>query len=362
LSNESTGPRTAGIVVIAVIAAVAALYLGAVFLVPIAFAMVLNALFRPVVRGLQKLRLPAPAGAAIVVLGLLAAMVGLAFAAAAPAKAWFAEAPQKLSAAEAKLSRFREPVKQVSDVAAKIDQATSGPASQPSTPSAGEAPPAKPAAAAATSGGVAVKFLGTTTAIVGGIAEVLLLLYLMLAGGGIFLRKLTLVLRRPDHKRVAGEVVHEAEAVVFRYIAVSALINVGQAAVVALAMWGLGLPNPILWGAFTVVLEFVPYLGAAVMMVLLSVAALATFDSVGRILLVPGTYMVITTLQNNVVSPIAYGRRLKLNPVAVLIGVLFWWFVWGVPGAFLAVPIVATIKIYADRVEGLRPLGELLGE
>jgi predicted PurR-regulated permease PerM len=93
----------------------------------------------------------------------------------------------------------------------------------------------------------------------------------------------------------------------------------------------------------------------------LSLAAFATFDGIGRILAVPGAYLAITTLQNNVVSPVAYGRGLKLNPVAVLIAVMFWWFLWGVPGAFLAVPIVATAKIVADHTEGLAAVGEFLG-
>ena len=82
----------------------------------------------------------------------------------------------------------------------------------------------------------------------------------------------------------------------------------------------------------------------------------------GRILLIPGSYLVITTLQNNVVSPLAYGRRLKLNPVAVLVGVLFWWFLWGVPGAFLAVPVIATAKIMGDHIESLQALGEFLAD
>ena len=90
--------------------------------------------------------------------------------------------------------------------------------------------------------------------------------------------------------------------------------------------------------------------------------AFVTFDELGRILLIPGSYLVITTLQNNLVSPLAYGRRLKLNPVAVLVGVLFWWFLWGVAGAFVAVPIVAAVKALADRVEGLSTVAEFLGE
>ena len=86
----------------------------------------------------------------------------------------------------------------------------------------------------------------------------------------------------------------------------------------------------------TFVLEFIPYLGAAVMIALLAITAFATFESLGHILMIPGAYLLVTTLQNNVVSPIAYGNGMKLNPVAVFIGVILWWFLWGIPGAFLA--------------------------
>jgi predicted PurR-regulated permease PerM len=147
-----------------------------------------------------------------------------------------------------------------------------------------------------------------------------------------------------------------------RYLLVTLFINLGQAVIVGLVMWALKMPSPILWGLFTLVLEFVPYLGATVMVAALTVVAFATFDNIGHTLAVPGSYLVITTLQNNVVSPYLYGQHLKLNPVAVLVGVLLWWFLWGIPGAFLAVPIIATIKIISDHVEPLKPVGEFLGE
>ena len=94
---------------------------------------------------------------------------------------------------------------------------------------------------------------------------------------------------------------------------------------------------------------------------LLAIVAFTTFDGLGRTLAAPGSYLTITTLQNNLVSPLVYGKRLRLNPVAVFIGVLFWWSLWGVPGAFLAVPIIATAKVLGDHLPRLRPLGEFLG-
>jgi predicted PurR-regulated permease PerM len=141
----------------------------------------------------------------------------------------------------------------------------------------------------------------------------------------------------------------------------TALINLGQAAAVGAALWLIGMPDPVLWGALTFVLEFIPYLGGTIMIGLLAVVAFTTFDSLGGVLAAPGSYLAITTLQNNLISPFIYGRRLKLNPVAVFVGVLFWWSLWGVAGAFLAVPVIATAKVLGDHVPQLRPLGEFLG-
>jgi predicted PurR-regulated permease PerM len=419
---DGGGARTGGIVVLATLAIIGALYVGREFFVPIAFAFLLNALFRPVVRVLnRRAKLPAPAAAAAVVLGLLGVFALAGYGLSGPIKEWVAKAPERFDAAEQKLSRLRQPIQQVQRVTQKLEHATdfggagadsqpmSDAASQPAAPatqpSAGPAspPPAAPAnakgagksdGARAQSGasdpaepkgvestlgeqppappppqvpapagpGIAGRFLGTTTSLVGGITEVLVLLYLLLAADDLFFRKLLKVMPTVRDKKTADEVVDEAQGVVMRYLWVTLLINLGQATVIGLVLWWLGMPSPLMWALLTVVLEFIPYLGAAIMIVLLSVVAFATFDSLGRILAVPGSYLLVTTLQNNIVSPLAYGDRLKLNPVAVLLGVVFWWYVWGTPGAFLAVPLIATIKIVTCRIDRFAPVGEFLSE
>jgi predicted PurR-regulated permease PerM len=125
-------------------------------------------------------------------------------------------------------------------------------------------------------------------------------------------------------------------------------------------MWALGMPAPALWAVLAFGLEFIPYVGGAVLVTLLSISAIATFDSFGHAILVPVAYLIISLLQNNVASPIFYGNRLKLNAVAVLIAVLFWGFVWGAVGAFLAVPLLAATKVLCDHLESLGPLGKFL--
>jgi predicted PurR-regulated permease PerM len=402
-ADDGEGARTGGIVILATLAVIGALYVGREFFVPIAFAFLLNALFRPVVRLLhRRARFPVPAAAAMVVLGLIGLFIVAGYALSGPVKDWVAKAPERFDAAEQKLGRLRKPIQQVQRVTDKLEHATdlgggggttrptSQPTSQPTdgqsakpqaagegnagagadesgagkaSQSSGQAPaPVPPQLPSPAGPGVAAGFLGTTTTLVGGVTEVLVLLYLLLAADDLFFRKLLKIMPTVRDKKVAAEVVDEAQSVVMRYLWVTLLINLGQGTLVALVLWWLGMPGPVMWGLLTVVLEFIPYLGAAIMMVLLSVVAFATFDSMGHILAVPGSYLLITTLQNNIVSPLAYGDRLKLNPVAVLLGVVFWWYVWGTPGAFLAVPLIATIKIVACRTDRFAPVGEFLGE
>src|SRR5678815_3179717 len=89
------------------------------------------------------------------------------------------------------------------------------------------------------------------------------------------------------------------------------------------------------------------------MVVILGVSALTTFDNVGHALLVPASFLLVNLIQGNVVSPLLLGHRLSLNPVALFIGLAFWFWIWGVAGAFIAVPLMATFKILCDHIESL---------
>jgi predicted PurR-regulated permease PerM len=345
-----TGWRQAtsvGVVILATLAGIGALYVGREFFIPIALGLLFNALLRPLVRSLEGLRIPTVAGATIVVLGLLGVLGAGGLALVDPVRAWMSQLPASLEAASRKLEKARHSLEEVSHTT----QALTEPAS---------APPAAPAAPAVPP--FLAQLFGTTATLVAGLAEVLLLLYLLLASGDLFLRKVVEGLPLFRDKRTAVEVTEQVQQAVTRYMGATLLINLGQGLAVGLALWGLGMPHPWLWGGLTVVLEFIPYLGAAFMIGLLAVAAFGQFDPIGRILLVPGSYLLITALQNNLVSPFVYGQRLQLNPVAVFVGVLFWWYLWGVVGAFLAVPFFATLKILADHVERLAPIATFLGE
>jgi predicted PurR-regulated permease PerM len=340
--------RTIGIVVLATVAGAVALYLARGFFVPIMLSILFAVLLRPVVRWFESVSVPTPVGALIVLFVVLGVLGAGGAALAAPAREWVAQAPQHVKEAEARLRQLRKPVQQITQAAERMEGAVGGSerSAQSSTGSSSEAPKAMATA------------FGTTAAFVGALVEVLLLTFLLLASGDLFLQKLVHVF--PGERSAALRVTRDVEDAVSRYMVANAVINLGQGLLVALAMALIGLPSPPLWGVLTFFCEFVPYLGAAFMLFLLSVAGLATFEGIGHAALAPLAYLLITTLQNNLVSPLAYGRHLRLNPVAVLVGVMFWWFLWGIPGAFLAVPLVATAKILGDHVRGLSAMGEFL--
>jgi predicted PurR-regulated permease PerM len=337
---------------IALILSVAALAVGREFFLPIALAFCFHALLRPVVRWLEGLRIPTWLGATFVVLSALAIVVGVGWALSAPVGSFLEKAPTSIAKARAKVREMSRPFQRVSAAAAGQDS-TAKAAPAPTTVAPTPAAPVPPLFAA---------LLGRGTVFVAGFIEVLVLLYLMLAAGNLLFRKLVKVMPGPDDKRTVSDVLHETESIVSRYLLVTALINVGQGIAVGLALWAIGMPDPWMWGVLTFVMEFIPYLGGAINVGLLLVTGFTTFSSTGQVLLGPALYLVITTIQNNVVSPYAYGNRLKLNPLAVMICVMFWWFIWGIPGVFLSIPIAATLKVLGDQVPRLRALGELLGD
>jgi len=381
---EARGAHSAGIVILATLAVLAAMYVGSELLIPIALSVLFTGLLRPVVRRFERAGLPAVVGSTVVLVVFLG-LAAVAFTSlAAPVRNWVSEAPDTFAKAQERLQGIRKPLQTVTQAVQKLEAGATGqppPEHSGSEPSAdsrrgqaasgtspSNASPPTPLVLNANPGGgssvaaVAARVFGTTTAVLAAIVEVVLLTFLLLASGDTFLNKLVRVLPLRSEKREAVEIAGETERVVSHYMLVTALINVGQGVLVGVAMALLHVPSPVLWGLLTFALEFIPYLGGASMIILLTLVGLATFDSLGHAMLPPLTYLAITTLQNNLVSPIAYGRRLRLNPVAVFVGVLFWYSLWGVAGAFLAVPILASLKIMGDHIDSLAPLAEFLGD
>jgi predicted PurR-regulated permease PerM len=206
------------------------------------------------------------------------------------------------------------------------------------------------------------RLVGNAERLVTAFLEIMILLFFLLAGGDLFLQKLIKVLPQLGDRMKAVEVARATEAAVSAYLTTALLVYIGEGIIVALLLWLLGMPSPMFWGLMVAVLEFIPYLGAAVLVAVLAIAGLTEFDSVGHALLVPASFLAVNIIQANIVWPVLIGHRLTLNPVAIFVGLTFFFWIWGVPGAFIAVPLLATFKILCDHIASLAAVGEFLGE
>jgi predicted PurR-regulated permease PerM len=329
------------------------LYFARDFLIPIVFALLLNFLLSPLIRRLTHIHVKPPLGAAVVVILLVSAIGGSVYQLAGPAQGWIATAPQAFGRAQGKLRGIIRPMQQVQKNVEQAEQAANavgGPSGK------------APEVVVQSEPSLSSRLFGTTQKIIAGLLEIFILLYFLLAGGDLFLQKLIKVLPHFSDKVKAVEIARATESTVSAYLTTTLLLNVVEGAFVALALWLLGMPNVLLWGALVACLEFVPYLGAATAVLVLGVAGLTTFDRLGHALLIPGSFLAINLLQSNFVTPLLLGHRLTLNPVAIFVGLAFFFWIWGVPGAFLAVPVLATFKIFCDNIVSLAAIGEFLGQ
>jgi predicted PurR-regulated permease PerM len=336
--------------VVAVLAVLYTMYFAREFLIPITFAFLLRFVFEPPTRWLGKLRLPRAAASGIVVLGLTALLTYGVYALSGAVQKWATSAPEAVATAERKLRGLIRPIQRVTSSAEKAAKAATEVTGSSGVPEVVVREPS-----------FGAQMLDKTKKVLAGTVEAIILLYFLLAAGDLFLQKLIKVLPRLRDKRKAVRIAREMQSSISTYLVTLTVVNVAEGVIVAVAMWLLGMPNPVLWGALAMLAEFVPYLGALAMVLILTAAALTTFDSVGHALLVPATFLVLNVVQANLATPLLYGHRLSLNPVAVLLGLAFWFWVWGIPGAFIAVPLMATFKICCDHIEGLSAVGEFLG-
>jgi predicted PurR-regulated permease PerM len=331
---------------VAVIAA--ALYFARPILLPVLIAVLLTLLLSPVVGGLARLRLPAPVGAAVVMVLLGIALAGLVSHLYAPAQRWLQMSEQDLRALKGKLAAFRRPMEAVEDASKKVAGITE---------TAGAVKPREVVIERRSLLGI----LGQTQAAAVSIAATSILLYFLLASGDLFLRKLVRVLPTLGDKKTAVEVSRTVQHEIGRYFVTITVVNVALGLVTGLAMAWLGLPNPGLWGVLVALLNFVPYLGPLTSLAALTFAAVVAFDAWESIVAVPIAFMIITFIEGQVIQPIVIGHRLAINPVVIFLAVMLWGWLWGIGGVLIAVPVLVAVKICAEHVPGWAPIGEFIG-
>ena len=325
------------------------LYFARAILLPVVLAVLLALVLSPLVKALARIRIPEPLGAAAVVLALLFAAGFGVSKLAEPAAQWIERAPATLGELEGKLRKLKKSVEGVSKAAQKVEEMATV-----------DAQPKEKQKVQVATPSLAGKLLSGTQTFLASAAATIVLLYFLLAAGDAFLLKTVQLIPTLADKKRAVAMVRTVESDMVRYLSTATCINAGLGAVTAIAMYLLGMPNPVLWGVMVALLNYVPYLGPFVGLIVLTIVAILTFDSLGDAMLVPGVFSVLVILEGQILTPFILGRHLTLHPVIVFLAMLLWGWLWGVVGALMAVPILMTFRIACNHAPSLAPVGEFL--
>jgi predicted PurR-regulated permease PerM len=320
--------------ILALCAAVAALRLGRDLLLPLVLGVLLALMLSGIVESLRRLRIPRGVSALVLLVILAAAAGGMLDALAAPAQEWMASAPRVLRTLERRMRPAQSVLRRV-DAIAERARALAGSGEQAAVPVT--------AAPSVTAVGV----LAGTGFIAGGLLMGVALTVLLLSAGPATLARMTATLASDWQAIHVLRIIDAIRVEVGRYYRTLAVINLCFGAATALIMWLLGMPNPMLWGAVAGVLNFVPYLGCATTATILTLVALVSFDHVSHAALVAASFLVLAAVEGHIIEPVFVGRRLDLNPIAVLVALWLAGWMWGIPGVVFALPVLVATKVAA---------------
>jgi len=330
-----------------ILALLATAYVASAIVLPLIFAIVLKLLLQPALRVLERLHVPRIVAALLLILALFGTIVGLGTAISGPAGTWAAKLPEGIPRLQERLSFMRAPINTLQLFLQQVEDF-------------GETGPSPNAVVPVQGSTLLTKLFTGTRNFASGFFTTVLFLFFLLVSGNIFLHRLVEVLPRFSSKRQVVEIAQQIERDISAYLVTITIINAAVGIVMALAMWLTGVGDPILWGTVAFLLNYVPILGTALGILIFLLAGLLTVDALWLALLPAGLYVGLHLIEGETLTPMLLARRFTLNPVLVIISLVFWFWMWGIPGAILSVPMLATAKIICDRIRPLAAVGHFL--
>lgn len=314
---------------------------GQFFLAPVTLAIVVGLMFGPVADRLESWGVPPALSAGIVVLLLLAVIFSFSVLFAVPLSEWVARAPLIWEKLQTQLAGLKEPLESIGDFQQQIG-------------------------AVLGSDGVMSVQVEDSSAVTG----VAMLAPAILAQIAIFLASLYFFVATRDHIRMSvlsmcvtrrmrwrtAHVFRDVELKVSRFLLSVTLINLCVGTAVTLAMWAIGMPSPLLWGAMAAVLNYIPYVGQAIMITVLLAVGLGTQTSLPQILLPVACYAGINFVEGQIFTPHFIGRSLTLNPFIIFLSITFWIWAWGPVGGLVAVPTLLIAQSLITHALPSRPV------
>jgi predicted PurR-regulated permease PerM len=324
------------------------LYLGRDFLTPVLLAFMLATTLSPIVRYLGRWSVPPALSATllIVVTALLFGIIG--YATSGPVSQLISDAPEIGAKLQERVATIRQTIDKAVEATSQIDNV----AETISDDHTQKVVIAQPGILSRAAGNLLS--VGTTLAIT------LVLSLFLLASGSMFYQKIIQTFSLLSDKKKALRVVYNVEREISRYLFTISVINVIVGIVVGGGLWAIGIPNAYVWGVLATILNFLPYVGALISIVLVGIISVVTFDNLVYSMLAPAFILVVHILEGQFLTPLLLGRRLELNAVAVFISISFWSWLWGFIGALMAVPLLVVIKVICDNFDSLKPFGNFL--
>lgn len=340
-------PKTVFLGGLFILALLGAAYIARDIVVPLIFAFVLNLLLRPALRLLDRLHVPRTASALSLIAVLLAIIVGLGTAVSGPAETWAAKLPEGIPRLEERLSFVQAPIDSLQQFLRQVEDF-------------GQPKPSANAAPQAPSPTLLMTVFASTRKFASGFFTTVLFLFFLVVAGDVFLHRLVEILPGFGGKRQVVEIAKQIESDISVYLITITIMNAAVGTAMALVTWFTGVGDPIFWGTVAFLLNYIPILGTAVGAVIFLLAGLLTIDLLWQALLPVVLYLGIHVIEGETVTPMLLAKRFTINPVLVIISLVFWFWMWGVPGVVLAVPMLAITKIICDRVRPLAAFGHFL--
>ncbi|RWD89368.1 AI-2E family transporter [Mesorhizobium sp.] len=325
-----------------------ALYFARAFFMPVILAFLLALTLTPIVRFLRKHGIPDALSATLLVLLSVFFVASAGYLLSGPVIDLINNTSSIGQQLTERLAPFKRPLERAIDISRQLEALTE--TSQE---------PGVQKVAVASSGilpTAAGNILGAGTSI----TIVFVLSLFLLASGTLFYEKIVQSFTSLSQKKRALRVVYDVESEISHYLLTVTVINAGLGTVIGLGLWGLGMPNPLVWGAAAALLNFLPYVGALMTILLVTVIALISFDTISYALLAPAFVLLCDIVEGQFVTPTVVGRRLEINAVAIFIAIAFWSWLWGFVGALMAVPLLVVIKVFCDHFDGLSHVGNFL--
>jgi predicted PurR-regulated permease PerM len=366
MNNEESEPRGHGLPIIPLrirSAMLAGLFLLAVFytsyfaapiIVPIVGAVLLNFLLSPAVAAAVRWRIPRIVAASVLLGAFVAAAAGSLYWLADPAAGWLRTAPAIIAEVRDKLGDGPRTLTDARAASEAVEQAVDD-------LSGGGAATRTSQQVEISEPGLLRNIVSRMPAILGSFVLAMFLTFLLLASSDRFLRKLVSMGGTFAARRRIVIIARQMERQFAHYLGTVTAINLALGCIVGGAMYLIGLPNAPLWGVVAALLNFAPYIGPAITAIIIFLVGVSVYATLGQALLPATVFLVITTVEGQLVTPALLGRRLDLSPVVVFIAVVVLGWMWGAIGALMAVPVMATAKICLVNLPQTRSLGLLLG-